>query len=76
LQHKLGDLENVINRGEERDRKEKNMSRKQLTKDCPSCSLLHIDDDSQIICKWGHHKKRKVLDEKHVRKQCTLNRGK
>jgi hypothetical protein len=52
------------------------MSRKQLTKDCPSCSLLHIDDDSQITCKWGHHKKRKVLDEKHVRKQCTLNRGK
>lgn len=51
------------------------MSRKNLTKDCPSCSLLHIDDDSQITCRWGHHKRRKVLDDKRIKKQCTLRRN-
>jgi len=51
------------------------MSRKQLTKDCPSCPLLHIDEDSQITCNWGRHKKRKVLDERRIKKQCSLKRS-
>lgn len=54
------------------------MSKKSLTKDCPSCELLFIDDLGQFICNWGKSKKRKILQDanatKKFKKKCTLKR--
>ncbi len=36
---------------------------KVLTKDCPSCKLLIIDNDSNFTCTWGVAKKVKILDD-------------
>jgi len=47
--------------------------KKILTKDCPSCDLVFIDDDSQFRCKWGKSKKGKILtDAKGKGKRCKL----
>jgi hypothetical protein len=45
---------------------------KNLTKDCPSCSDLVVNDDYTYSCKWGKSKKRKVLKDDRVRKTCKL----
>lgn len=50
------------------------MSKKQLTKDCASCNLCFVNDQNNFVCKWGRHKKIKVLDDKRVLKVCTLKR--
>jgi hypothetical protein len=46
--------------------------RKHVTKDCPSCRYLKVEDD--FICGWGKAKKRKVLINTRVRGHCNLNR--
>lgn len=54
------------------------MSKKSLTKDCPSCKFMFIDDDNQFICKWGKNNKTKILVDgkrtKRILKKCTLER--
>ena len=53
------------------------MGRKSLTKDCPSCHLMIINDDNQFVCTWGKNKKIKILDDKRAKKvlnKCTLRR--
>jgi len=50
---------------------------KVITKDCPSCPEMFIDDDSNFRCKWGKAKKRKILnDAKGKARRCNLKRGK
>lgn len=50
------------------------MTTKKLTRDCPSCKLMHINDDNKFICMWGNHKKTKILVDSKVREKCTLKR--
>jgi hypothetical protein len=50
---------------------------KSLTKDCKSCEMFKIDDDSNFICEWGKKKKRKLLrDDGYTIDKCKLNRKK
>jgi hypothetical protein len=39
------------------------MSRKTLTRDCPSCNKLFIDDNNNFVCQWGKARNQKILDE-------------
>jgi len=49
------------------------MHKKVLTKDCPSCKLMVIDEKSQFTCNWGIAKKVKILDNpKSATKPCKL----
>ena len=50
------------------------MSRKSLTRDCPSCDKLFIDDNNNFRCTWGKARTHKILDETKgsVRPLCTL----
>jgi hypothetical protein len=53
------------------------MSKKVLTKDCPSCEKMIIGDDSTFQCHWGNSKKPKILldtKSKHGLKHCKLIR--
>jgi len=52
------------------------MRRKVITKECPSCNLLTIDDDSRFICNWGISKTPKVLSDRKRKKaiSCKLKR--
>lgn len=51
------------------------MSKKVLTKQCPSCSCLSINDDNEFQCCWGKSKKIKILEKaKGKAKICTLKR--
>lgn len=54
------------------------MSKKSLTKDCPSCDYMIIDNDNQFTCIWGKNKKPKILVNgkrtKKVLNKCTLRR--
>lgn len=54
------------------------MRRKVLTKECPSCDDLTIDDDSNFRCNWGNSKIAKVLSPRKRKKaiNCTLKREK
>lgn len=35
--------------------------KKTITKDCPSCSKLIINDAGKFECNWGNAKKKKIL---------------
>jgi len=50
------------------------MRRKVLTKECPSCNDLSIDDDSRFVCNWGNSKTPKILLNRKRRKaiSCKL----
>ena len=51
------------------------MRKKVLTKQCPSCEDMIIDDQNQFQCIWGHSKEAKILVDpksKHGRKNCKL----
>jgi len=52
------------------------MRSKVLTKECPSCPDLTIDDDSQFVCNWGNSKVIKILTNRKRKKaiSCTLKR--
>jgi len=53
------------------------MSQKTITRDCPSCHCLVVNDEGNFQCKWGKHKKRKILYEvKRTLKYCGLIRSK
>ncbi len=51
------------------------MRKKVLTKDCPSCKLMVINDNSNFTCTWGTAKKAKILNDpvKGV-KPCNLRK--
>ena len=51
------------------------MRTKVLTKDCPSCNLLKINDMNQFICRWG--KENKILNPRKgkMARNCKLKRG-
>jgi len=38
------------------------MSRKVLTRECPSCEYCSVDDNVNFICSWGKSKRTKVMD--------------
>jgi len=48
------------------------MYKKVITKDCPSCNLLSIDEHYNFICSWGKSKKKKKLENKKRNKKCSL----
>jgi hypothetical protein len=50
------------------------MRRKVLTKECPSCNDLSIDDDSNFRCNWGNSKIPKILSSRKRKKaiSCKL----
>jgi len=51
------------------------MRKKALTKDCPSCKLMKINDDNQFECFWGNSKLLKILENpKGKIKNCKLAR--
>lgn len=47
--------------------------KKVITKDCPSCDYLKIDDDSNLQCGWGKSESIKFLVEHKGRKLKTCN---
>ena len=52
------------------------MRKKTLTKDCPSCEDLKINDDNEFQCLWGNSKESKILkDPKGRIKNCNLKKG-
>ena len=52
------------------------MRKKALTKDCPSCKTMQINDDNNFECLWGNSKIPKILeDPKGKMKNCSLKRG-
>ncbi len=52
------------------------MRKKVITKDCPSCDDMKINDDSQFECHWGNSKIKKILDQPKGRpKKCKLVGG-
>ena len=52
------------------------MRKKVVTKDCPSCNLMKINDDNEFECFWGNSKVLKILkDPKGRMKNCKLKRG-
>jgi len=53
------------------------MRKKVLTKDCPSCDEMRINDDNQFQCFWGDSQQAKILNNPKGRiKNCKLERGK
>ncbi len=51
------------------------MRKKVLTKDCPSCDDMKINDDSQFECLWGNSKIKKILDQPKGRtRKCNLKK--
>ena len=49
------------------------MRKKTLTKDCPSCKTMQINEDNEFECLWGNSKISKILkDPKGKMKNCTL----
>ena len=49
------------------------MRKKVLTKDCPSCDVMTINDDGQFECLWGNSKEPKILVERKTSmKNCKL----
>jgi hypothetical protein len=49
------------------------MRKKALTKDCPSCVVMKINDDGEFECLWGNSKKPKILkDPKGKARKCKL----
>lgn len=53
------------------------MYKKAITKDCPSCKIMIINDDNQFQCNWGKAKEKKILEQSKGRpKNCKLLKGK
>ncbi len=55
------------------------MRHKVLTKDCPSCKAMKINDSNKFECHWGNSKKVKILHDaksKSGLKECKLIRKK
>ena len=51
------------------------MRKKVLTKDCPSCDEMKINDDNEFECLWGESKVAKILNNpKGKIKNCKLVR--
>jgi len=49
------------------------MRKKVLTKDCPSCDDVTINDDDKFECLWGISKEPKILVEsERPMKHCKL----
>ena len=49
------------------------MRKKVLTKDCPSCGEMKINEDNQFECLWGNSKVKKILDNPKGRiRNCKL----
>jgi hypothetical protein len=50
------------------------MYKKVITKECPSCKLMTINDDSEFECQFGHAKKKKILIPRKRKKEvhCKL----
>ncbi len=50
--------------------------KKIITKDCPSCNDLIINDEGEFECKWGKSKKRKILrnSDKKISLICNLKK--
>lgn len=49
--------------------------KKVITKDCPSCSLCHIEDDYSLTCSWGKSKKKKYMKNPVWKmKKCKLKK--
>ena len=56
-------------------REETRLRKKVLTKDCPSCEDMTINEDNKFQCHWGESKDPKLLMEsksKHGLKKCKL----
>ena len=52
------------------------MRKKRLTKDCPSCDQMKINDNNEFQCLWGKSKQPKILLEpKGKIRECKLTRG-
>jgi hypothetical protein len=52
------------------------LRKKVLTKDCPSCSDMKINDDGEFECMWGNSKQKKILvDPIRGGKRCKLKMG-
>ena len=51
------------------------MRKKVITKDCPSCNQMKINDDNEFECFWGESKETKLLKQPKGRiKNCKLTR--
>jgi len=53
------------------------LRKKVLTKDCPSCNKMTINDSNEFECHWGNSKTYKILKDaksKHGIKECKLIR--
>jgi hypothetical protein len=49
------------------------MRKKTITKDCPSCNDMKINDDNEFECSWGNSKEIKILKNPKGRiKICKL----
>lgn len=49
------------------------MYKKVITKDCPSCPVMIINDNNQFQCNWGKAKKVKTLEyAKGKARKCNL----
>jgi hypothetical protein len=47
--------------------------KKAITKDCPSCEDMIINDEGKFECKWGKSKKIKILHQSKKRlSNCNL----
>ena len=52
------------------------MRKKTLTKDCPSCKDVKINNDGEFECLWGNSKSKKILkDPKGKARRCNLIKG-
>jgi hypothetical protein len=52
------------------------MRKKVITKECPSCDDMKINEDNEFECLWGNSKISKILkDPKGRMKNCSLKRG-
>jgi hypothetical protein len=50
------------------------MSHKTITRNCPSCKKLVVNDQGNFQCMWGRSKKRKIIYEvKRTLRYCKLN---
>jgi len=51
------------------------MSKKTMTKDCPSCALMELTLDDKFVCNWGNYKRKKYLSPPKGRvKTCRLEK--
>lgn len=46
--------------------------KKIITKDCPSCSKLVINDEGEFECGWGKAKKKKILKTSPSKRSISL----